>query len=158
MWKREKRDVAVKTGRRSALTKKELENFMTEARMMRQYKHANIVHLYGVTAKAEPLMIIMELVPGGTLRDYLRKKGCSVATGERVRFCLEAARGMEYLDSKRCIHRDLAARNCLLTESNEVKISDFGLAIGQSSAYRISAQSRKVAIRWLAPETIKHGN
>ncbi len=149
-------DVAVKTGRRSDLTKKDLGHFMTEARVMRRYEHPNIVRLYGVAAKAEPLMIVMELVAGGTLKDYLRKKGSTLAIRQRIRFCLEAAHGMEYLDSCGCIHRDLAARNCLLTERNELKISNFGLSIDQP-VYKVNAQSRKVPVRWLAPETIKHG-
>ena len=42
--------------------------------------------------------------------------------------CLDAAAGMQYLESKNCIHRDLAARNCLVGEGNIVKISDFGMS------------------------------
>lgn len=72
----------------------------------------------------------------------------------RVQYCLDAAKGLGYLHAKHCIHRDVAARNCLVGD-NQVKISDFGLC-REESQYMVSP-SKKVPIRWLAPETLSQG-
>ena len=57
--------------------------------------------------------------------------------------CLDAAAGMQYLESKNCIHRDLAARNCLVGESNVVKISDFGMS-REEEEYTVSDGLKQV--------------
>ena len=57
--------------------------------------------------------------------------------------CLDAAAGMQYLESKNCIHRDLAARNCLVGEGNVVKISDFGMS-REEEEYTVSDGLKQV--------------
>ena len=59
--------------------------------------------------------------------------------------CLDAAAGMQYLESKNCIHRDLAARNCLVGEGNVVKISDFGMS-REEEEYTVSDGLKQVNI------------
>ncbi len=137
--------VAVKTCHGGQIDREERLKFLEEARLMRRYRHANIVQLHGIAAEEELLMIVMELVPGGSLMRHLRKFGTKVKLKDRIRFCLEAARGMAYLEEQGCIHGDLATRNCLLGKNKEVKISDFGLF-----------NSKKLPVKWLAPETIEN--
>ena len=60
--------------------------------------------------------------------------------------CLDAAAGMQYLESKNCIHRDLAARNCLVGEKNVVKISDFGMS-REEEEYTVSDGLKQVNIQ-----------
>ncbi len=124
--------------------------FMKEARMMRNYDHPNIIRFIGIAAQETPLMIVLELAPNGSVLGYLKKKGINVTLEERIRFCVEAANGMEYLEKKKCIHQDLAARNCLLGKTNCVKISDFGLS-KQQETYKL-VEKRKIPIKWVAPE------
>ena len=57
--------------------------------------------------------------------------------------CLDAAAGMQYLESKNCIHRDLAARNCLVGDKNIVKISDFGMS-REEEEYTVSDGLKQV--------------
>lgn len=71
-----------------------------------------------------------------------------------------AAQGMAYLASQNIVHRDLAARNLLVLKQEDdytVKVSDFGLsrAVGEVSVY--TASTGKVAVKWTAPEAMKHG-
>ncbi|KAM8848577.1 vascular endothelial growth factor receptor 3 [Synchiropus picturatus] len=70
-------------------------------------------------------------------------------------YSFQVARGMEFLASRKCIHRDLAARNILLSESNIVKICDFGLA---RDVYKDPDYVRKghvcLPLKWMAPESI----
>ena len=70
----------------------------------------------------------MEFMPSGDFLSYLRKKGAHLKTRNLIRFSVDAASGMEYLESKNCIHRDLAARNCLIGSDDSLKISDFGMS------------------------------
>jgi serine/threonine protein kinase len=116
----------------------------------------NIVRLYGVALHRTPIMIVMQLAVNGSLLARLRDFTVVVSKADRVRYAKDAASGMAYLEGQRVIHRDVAARNCLLGEKGEVKISDFGLSLGDTTEHR----ERGVAlmpVRWLAPETLARG-
>ncbi|KAK6101576.1 Protein tyrosine kinase family protein [Brugia pahangi] len=144
-------DVAVKTMREEASRQARLK-FMKEARIMRKFSHPNVVKIMGIMVYENPLMIVMELCPEGSMLSYLRKN-VPVNSDLKLRFVTEASAGLAYLESKHCIHRDIAARNCLLSEQLEVKISDFGM----SDERRIIHDENKcqVPMKWLAPETMQ---
>merc|ERR1711974_430459 len=97
----------------------------------------------------------MELVPGGSLLNYLRN-GKSLNCKNLIGMCLDAAAGMQYLESKNCIHRDLAARNCLVGDKNIVKISDFGMS-REEEEYTVSDGLKQIPIKWTAPEALNYG-
>jgi len=71
---------------------------------------------------------VMEFMVGGDFLSYLRKNGAKLDSKKLAKFSVDAAAGMEYLESKSCIHRDLAARNCLIGTKDILKISDFGMS------------------------------
>ncbi|KAI6186812.1 Tyrosine-protein kinase [Aphelenchoides besseyi] len=119
--------VAVKTMREEMSREARLK-FMKEARLMRKLSHRNIVRILGVAVHEQPLMIVMELCPGGSLLNYLRKNKGKLTQATKLRFAFEASAGLAYLEQQNFIHRDIAARNCLLTEKHELKISDFGMS------------------------------
>ncbi|VDM29268.1 unnamed protein product [Toxocara canis] len=70
-----------------------------------------------------------------------------------MRFCIEGAAGLAYLESVKCIHRDIAARNVLLSETHQVKVSDFGMSDERTMMQ--DEKLDKVPIKWLAPETMQ---
>ena len=72
--------------------------------------------------------LVMEFMAGGDFLSHLRKNGAKLDTKKLLKFSVDAAAGMEYLESKNCIHRDLAARNCLIGTKDILKISDFGMS------------------------------
>ncbi|CAB3401905.1 unnamed protein product [Caenorhabditis bovis] len=146
-------DCAVKSMRQEASTEARLR-FMKEARMMRKsYQHKHVVMIFGIAVHYQPLLIIMELCPNGDLVSYLRKNKGNVHPYEKLKFSLEAADGLSYLEKLGCIHRDVAARNCLLSAKNEIKISDFGMA--DEKILVVDTTLDKMPIKWLAPETMQ---
>ena len=146
--------VAIKTCR-SSIPEAEKHKFLQEADILKQYEHPNIVQLIGVVAENEEVYIIMEIMPGGSFLDFLRKKGTSYAKKKLTLMCTQACAGMAYLEENNCIHRDLAARNCLVGENDIVKISDFGMSREEEGGiYTVSSGSRQIPIKWTAPEVI----
>ena len=150
-----KTDVAVKTCK-VTLPDEHKRKFLQEGRILKQYDHPNIVKLIGICVQKQPIMIVMELVPGGSLLTYLRKNASSITQQEQLRMCKDAAAGMRYLESKYCIHRDLAARNCLVGYESIVKISDFGMS-REEEEYIVSDGMKQIPIKWTAPEALNFG-
>ncbi|XP_039231978.1 tyrosine-protein kinase Fer isoform X5 [Drosophila yakuba] len=150
-----KLDVAVKTCRMT-LPDEQKRKFLQEGRILKQYDHPNIVKLIGICVQKQPIMIVMELVLGGSLLTYLRKNSNGLTTRQQMGMCRDAAAGMRYLESKNCIHRDLAARNCLVDLEHSVKISDFGMS-REEEEYIVSDGMKQIPVKWTAPEALNFG-
>ncbi|XP_068155773.1 tyrosine-protein kinase Fer isoform X3 [Drosophila tropicalis] len=150
-----KQDVAVKTCRMT-LPDEQKRKFLQEGRILKQYDHPNIVKLIGICVQKQPIMIVMELVLGGSLLTYLRKNSNALSTRQQMGMCRDAAAGMRYLESKNCIHRDLAARNCLVDLEHSVKISDFGMS-REEEEYIVSDGMKQIPVKWTAPEALNFG-
>lgn len=67
--------------------------FLQEGRILKQYDHPNIVKLIGICVQKQPIMIVMELVPGGSLLSFLRKNNGTLATKQLISMCKDAAAG-----------------------------------------------------------------
>uniref|UniRef100_A0A8C7QE89 Fibroblast growth factor receptor n=2 Tax=Oncorhynchus mykiss TaxID=8022 RepID=A0A8C7QE89_ONCMY len=162
--------VAVKMLKDDA-TEKDLSDLVSEMEMMKMIgKHKNIINLLGACTQDGPLYVIVEYASKGNLREYLRARRppgmeysyditrCSdeqLTFKDLVSCTYQVARGMEYLASQKCIHRDLAARNVLVTESNFMKIADFGLArdVHNIDYYKKTTNGR-LPVKWMAPEAL----
>ncbi|EGT47291.1 hypothetical protein CAEBREN_31125 [Caenorhabditis brenneri] len=148
-------EVAVKTMKGSKVTADERITFLREANLMLKLNHKYVVRLYGVATQQEPIMIVMELCSGGSLKGRIEKKEHEMSSSLKRKYCKQIAKGMRYLEKKQVIHRDLAARNVLLDKSDNCKISDFGLSL--FGKLHKEQKLMKVPIRWLAPETLLKG-
>nr|XP_012315173.1 tyrosine-protein kinase Fer isoform X1 [Aotus nancymaae]XP_012315181.1 tyrosine-protein kinase Fer isoform X1 [Aotus nancymaae]XP_012315190.1 tyrosine-protein kinase Fer isoform X1 [Aotus nancymaae] len=153
---KDKTAVAVKTCKEDLPQELKIK-FLQEAKILKQYDHPNIVKLIGVCTQRQPVYIIMELVSGGDFLSFLRKKKDELKLKQLVKFSLDAASGMSYLESKNCIHRDLAARNCLVGENNVLKISDFGMSRQEDGGVYSSSGLKQIPIKWTAPEALNYG-
>ncbi|KAK7265974.1 hypothetical protein RIF29_18611 [Crotalaria pallida] len=125
--------------------------FGREVAMLSRVQHKNLVKFIG--ACKEPVMVIVtELLSGGTLRKYLlniRPKCLDMCVA--VGFALDIARAMECLHSHGIIHRDLKPDNLILTADHRtVKLADFGLAREESLTEMMTAETG--TYRWMAPE------
>ncbi|KAG5673688.1 hypothetical protein PVAND_003712 [Polypedilum vanderplanki] len=153
--KNTKQEVAVKTCKMT-LPEEQKKKFLQEGRILKQYDHPNIVKLIGICVQKQPIMIVMELVEGGSLLMFLRKNAQILELKQMLRMCSDISAGMQYLESKNCIHRDLAARNCLIGSENIVKISDFGMS-REEEEYIVSDGMKQIPIKWTAPEALNWG-
>ncbi|KAL4568306.1 hypothetical protein LXL04_023915 [Taraxacum kok-saghyz] len=136
--------------------------FAREVAMLSKVQHKNLVKFIG--ACKEPVMVIVtELLNGGTLRKYLvNMRPNGLETRVAISFALDIARAMECLHSHGIIHRDLKPENLLLTADHKsVKLADFGLAREESLTEMMTAETG--TYRWMAPEvlystvTLRHG-
>ncbi|KAL6742386.1 hypothetical protein Aduo_015540 [Ancylostoma duodenale] len=147
----DKKEVAIKTINGS-ISAEENEKLFQEAMLMKTLVHPNVILLIGVASNEEPVMIVMELAPGGAVLDAVQAKP-GPSTYIRIKYCLDAAQGLTYLSGKGIIHRDIAARNTLIGKNNTAKISDFGLSC--LGAQKKEKTLKKVPVRYLAPETLQ---
>ncbi|CAL9102046.1 unnamed protein product [Musa acuminata var. zebrina] len=134
--------------------------YMREVAMLARGQHKNLVKFIG--ACKEPMVVVTELLLGGSLRKYLiNMRPRSLEPRVAVGFALDIARAMECLHSHGIIHRDLKPENLLLTaDQTTVKLVDLGLAREETLTEMMTAETG--TYRWMAPElystvTLRHG-
>uniref|UniRef100_A0A8C1M8Y8 Mitogen-activated protein kinase kinase kinase n=1 Tax=Cyprinus carpio TaxID=7962 RepID=A0A8C1M8Y8_CYPCA len=133
--------------------KKVREQKETDIKHLRKLKHPNIISFKGVCTQAPCYCIIMEYCAQGQLYEVLRA-GRKVTPRLLVDWASGIASGMNYLHLHKIIHRDLKSPNVLVTQSDNVKISDFG------TSKELSDKSTKMSfagtVAWMAPEVIRN--
>uniref|UniRef100_A0A8K9X343 receptor protein-tyrosine kinase n=1 Tax=Oncorhynchus mykiss TaxID=8022 RepID=A0A8K9X343_ONCMY len=149
--------VAIKT-LKAGYTDKQRRDFLSEASIMGQFDHPNIIHLEGVVTKCKPVMIITEYMENGSLDAFLRKNDGRFTVIQLVGILRGIASGMKYLSDMSYVHRDLAARNILVNSNLVCKVSDFGMSrvLEDDPEPAYTTRGGKIPIRWTAPEAIAY--
>uniref|UniRef100_H3CHW3 receptor protein-tyrosine kinase n=1 Tax=Tetraodon nigroviridis TaxID=99883 RepID=H3CHW3_TETNG len=140
---------------------RDLEEFLREAELMRNFCHQNVVKLLGKTRRAPPVpLVILPYMKHGDLRRFLIDTRYGdvpmfVPHQTLLRFMMDIAAGMEYLSSRGFLHRDLAARNCMLSDDLRVCVADFGLSKRLlSSSYYRQTSAACLPVKWTALESL----
>uniref|UniRef100_A0A8C4GMD6 receptor protein-tyrosine kinase n=1 Tax=Dicentrarchus labrax TaxID=13489 RepID=A0A8C4GMD6_DICLA len=149
--------VAIKT-LKPGYSEKQRQDFLSEASIMGQFSHQNIIRLEGVVTKFKHAMIVTEYMENGALDRYLRDHDGEFASFQLVGMLRGIAAGMKYLSDMSYVHRDLAARNILVNNTLECKVSDFGLSrvLEDDPEGTYTTSGGKIPIRWTAPEAIAY--
>ncbi|KAI4888509.1 hypothetical protein NFI96_019385, partial [Prochilodus magdalenae] len=149
--------VAIKT-LKAGYTDKQRRDFLSEASIMGQFDHPNIIRLEGVVTKCKPVMIITEYMENGSLDAFLRKNDGRFTVIQLVGILRGIASGMKYLSDMSYVHRDLAARNILVNSNLVCKVSDFGMSrvLEEDPDAAYTTRGGKIPIRWTAPEAIAY--
>ncbi|XP_043928081.1 ephrin type-A receptor 3 [Protopterus annectens] len=149
--------VAIKT-LKAGYTEKQRRDFLSEASIMGQFDHPNIIRLEGVVTKSKPVMIVTEYMENGSLDSFLRKHDAQFTVIQLVGILRGIASGMKYLCDMGYVHRDLAARNILVNSNLMCKVSDFGLSrvLEDDPEAAYTTRGGKIPIRWTAPEAIAY--
>eukprot|EP00731_Ephydatia_muelleri_P014771 Em0008g491a len=135
--------------------------FLQEAAIMAQFKHPNVILLYGIVSEGGPLMLVIELAHNKDLRTHLMtmrpdpgQRILSHIRQSLLTYSQQVALGMQYLSSKSFVHRDLAARNVLVTKACVCKIADFGLSRNLDEETYYFSHGGMVPVKWTAPEAV----
>ncbi|XP_029539767.1 ephrin type-A receptor 2-like isoform X3 [Oncorhynchus nerka] len=149
--------VAIKT-LKPGYTEKQKQDFLSEASIMGQFSHQNIIRLEGVITKFKHAMIVTEYMENGALDNYLKDHDGEISSYQLVGMLRGIAAGMKYLSDMSYVHRDLAARNVLVNSNLECKVSDFGLSrvLEDDPEGTYTTSGGKIPIRWTAPEAIAY--
>ncbi|KAB5579830.1 hypothetical protein PHYPO_G00199470 [Pangasianodon hypophthalmus] len=149
--------VAIKS-LKAGYTEKQRRDFLSEASIMGQFDHPNIIRLEGVVTKCKPVMIITEFMENGSLDTFLKKHDGQFTIIQLVGMLRGIASGMKYLSDMNYVHRDLAARNILVNSNLVCKVSDFGLSrvLEDDPEAAYTTRGGKIPIRWTAPEAIAY--
>jgi serine/threonine-protein kinase len=104
-----------------------VKRFMQEGRVVAALEHPNVVTIYGLRIEARNIYMILEYLPGGSLRDLLDQQG-KLPVGQTVKLISGICEGLAKLHSQGIVHRDIKVENILLTRDGRPKITDFGIA------------------------------
>uniref|UniRef100_A0A8C8SKU6 Receptor protein-tyrosine kinase n=1 Tax=Pelusios castaneus TaxID=367368 RepID=A0A8C8SKU6_9SAUR len=119
--------------------------------------HAYIVRLLGICPGTQ-LQLVTQLLPLGSLLEYVRKNRDSIGPQLLLNWCVQVAKGMYYLEEHRMVHRNLAARNILMKSPSQVQVADFGIAdLLYPDDKKYFYNEVKTPIKWMALETIHFG-
>lgn len=122
------RRVAVKILHQTLGSQTDRERFLSEGRLAASFNHPNSVYIYGTEEIEKNPVISMELLPGGTLKDRVKKEG-PLPPVEAVDVILQVIEGLEAAQSVGILHRDIKPSNCFVDVDGTTKIGDFGLSL-----------------------------
>ena len=124
--------------------------FNAESQAVAQLSHPNIVSVYDVSRGGDTEYIVMELIDGITLKQYMEKRG-QLNWRESLHFITQIMRGLSHAHSRGIVHRDIKPQNVMVLRDGSVKVADFGIACLENSAQTLT-QEALGSVHYISPE------
>ncbi len=132
-----------------------VELFMQEARAVARLQHPSVVSIYEVVEEDGQVFLALELMEGGTLKEYVERYG-KIPPRELFRMMIGPARALALAHRRGIIHRDIKPGNLMFDDHGHLKLMDFGLAdVAQETASEMMRGKAVGSLGWIAPETAR---
>ena len=125
--------------------------FNAESQAVAQLSHPNIVSVYDVSKGGDIEYIVMELIDGITLKQYMEKRG-QLNWRESLHFITQIMRGLSHAHSRGIVHRDIKPQNVMVLRDGSVKVADFGIARVASGGHSTLTQEALGSVHYISPE------
>ena len=126
--------------------------FHDESHAVAMLSHPNIVAVYDVSRSSDIEYIVMELIDGITLKQYMQKKGNKLNWREALHFITQIVKALGHAHSRGIIHRDIKPHNIMVLRDGSVKVADFGIARVTSGGHSTLTQEALGSVHYISPE------
>ena len=130
--------------------------FHAEGEAVAMLSHPNIVQVYDVSTSDDANYIVMELIDGISLKQYMEKKGV-LNWKETLHFAMQIAKALEHAHSRGIIHRDIKPHNVMVLKNGSVKVMDFGIARVMNKSNTLTKEALG-SVHYISPEQAKGGH
>ena len=129
--------------------------FQAEGQAVAMLSHPNIVAVYDVSVIDGADYIVMELIDGISLKQYMEKKGV-LNWKETLHFAMQIGKALEHAHSRGIVHRDIKPHNVMVLKNGSVKVADFGIARVMSKGNTLTKEALG-SVHYISPEQAKGG-
>ena len=129
--------------------------FHHEGEAVAMLSHPNIVQVYDVSSTGAADFIVMELIDGITLKQYMEKKG-TLNWKETLHFSMQIGKALEHAHGRGIVHRDIKPHNVMVLKNGSVKVTDFGIARVMSKSNTLTKEALG-SVHYISPEQAKGG-
>lgn len=134
-----------------------IENFRQEARAVAKLSHPNVVSIYDIIVDEERIYLVMEIVEGKTLKDFIKKRG-KLSIVESLEIARQIAAALSVAHGNQIVHCDIKPHNIILNDDMEVKVTDFGIARAVSTSTVRVTETVVGSAHYFSPEQAKGGD
>lgn len=131
-----------------------VRKFKEEAQAAAALAHPNIVNVYDVGDEQNIKYIVMELVEGITLKNYIERKG-RLTVKEATSIAIQVSAGLEIAHNNQIVHRDIKPQNIIISKEGKVKVTDFGIA--KSASSNTNTSDAMGSVHYISPEQARGG-
>ena len=129
------------------------DRFHGESQAVAMLSHPNIMSVYDVSTHDDADYIVMELIDGITLKQYMEKNG-TLNWKETLHFAMQIAKALEHAHGRGIVHRDIKPHNVMVLKNGSVKVTDFGIARLMSQSNTLTKEALG-SVHYISPEQAK---